>query len=92
MSHVGKIYNVLSHRMAQQIYQEVMGIREIYVVLLSRIGEPIDHPQIAAAQILPEEGCDIGEISQQVEEIISRELAGITELCAGLARGDYPAR
>ena len=27
VSHVGKIYNILSHRMAQQIYQEVMGIR-----------------------------------------------------------------
>ena len=36
VSHVGKIYNVLAHRMAQQCYQEVKGVREIYVFLLSR--------------------------------------------------------
>ncbi len=48
VSHVGKINNVLSHRIANEIYVNVPGIREVYVWLLGQIGEPIDLPKIAA--------------------------------------------
>src|SRR5512147_2904953 len=47
VSHVGKIYNVFSHRIAKKIYEQVPGIKEVYVLLLSRIGEPIDLPSMA---------------------------------------------
>jgi len=36
VSHVGKIYNVLSHRIANEIYVNVPDIKEVYVWLLSR--------------------------------------------------------
>ncbi|MEW6570777.1 MAG: methionine adenosyltransferase, partial [Nitrospirota bacterium] len=52
VSHVGKIYNVLSHKIAREIYEKVGGIKEVYVLLLSRIGTPIDSPQVATAQVL----------------------------------------
>ncbi len=90
VSHTGKIYNVLSHRIARDIYQEIDGIKEVYVLLLSRIGTPIDQPRIATAQILLERGRKIGEIARQVEEIFARELAGINPFCMALARGEYP--
>jgi len=45
VSHVGKIYNVLSHRIANEIYVNVPDINEVYVWLLSQIGEPIDKPR-----------------------------------------------
>jgi S-adenosylmethionine synthetase len=56
VSHVGKIYNVLSHKIAKGIYEKIDGIKEVYVLLLSRIGRPIDTPQIAAAQVLLQKG------------------------------------
>ncbi|HLO27458.1 MAG TPA: methionine adenosyltransferase [Geobacteraceae bacterium] len=90
VSHVGKIYNVLAHRMAQEIYENVSGVREVYVLLLSRIGVPVDQPQLATAQLLLEKGRRIGEISRKVEDIFERELAGINAFCAALARGKYP--
>jgi S-adenosylmethionine synthetase len=90
VSHVGKIYNVLAHRLAREICQEIAGIREVYVLLLSRIGAPIDSPQMAGVQLLLERGRKIGEITRQVEDIIARELAGIDSFCAALARGEYP--
>lgn len=37
VSHVGKIYNVLTHKIANEIYEKVEGDREVYVLLLSRI-------------------------------------------------------
>nr|NIP66693.1 methionine adenosyltransferase [Candidatus Bathyarchaeota archaeon]NIR12430.1 methionine adenosyltransferase [Desulfobacterales bacterium]NIU80643.1 methionine adenosyltransferase [Candidatus Bathyarchaeota archaeon]NIV67256.1 methionine adenosyltransferase [Candidatus Bathyarchaeota archaeon]NIW15827.1 methionine adenosyltransferase [Candidatus Bathyarchaeota archaeon] len=47
VSHVGKIYNVLTHRIANQVYDQVAGIEEVYIWLLSQIGQPIDQPAIA---------------------------------------------
>jgi S-adenosylmethionine synthetase len=90
VSHVGKIYNVLAHRLARQIYEEIDGVREVYVLLLSRIGTPIDRPQMATAQLRLERGRRIDEISRQAEEIFVREFAGITNFCLELGRGKYP--
>jgi S-adenosylmethionine synthetase len=90
VSHVGKIYNVLAHRIARQIYESVTGIREVYVLLLSRIGDPVDRPQMAAAQLIPEKGRRIGEIRKEVEAVFERELAGMESFCLALCRGEYP--
>lgn len=89
VSHVGKIYNVLAHKMAREIFQGIEGIKEVYVLLLSRIGAPIDQPQIATAQLLLEKGRRINEISGKVEAIFEREFADINSFCADLARGRY---
>ncbi|HOP39414.1 MAG TPA: methionine adenosyltransferase [Geobacteraceae bacterium] len=90
VSHVGKIYNVLSHKIAREIYENVRGIKEVYVLLLSRIGSPIDRPRMAAARILPEKGKKIKDMTGDVEEIIKRELADISTFCQALACGEYP--
>ena len=60
------------------------------MLLLSRIGTPIDRPQMANAQLLLERGRKIDEISRTVEEIFEREFAGINVFCLALARGEYP--
>lgn len=33
MSHVGKIYNALAHKIAKDIYERSEGIKEVYVLL-----------------------------------------------------------
>ncbi len=90
VSHVGKIYNVLSHRMAETLFNEIPGVREVYVYLVSRIGTRVDRPQMAAVQIAPEHGLEIREVARQVEEIIMRELSGIDKFCKALSEGRYP--
>ncbi|MDH4164281.1 MAG: methionine adenosyltransferase [Nitrospirota bacterium] len=90
VSHVGKIYNVLAHRIAQRIYKEVGGLREVQVLLLSRIGAPINEPQTASAQVLPVKGKVTGSIVRKAEKIMQRELNGIAKFCGELSRGDYP--
>ena len=90
VSHVGKIYNVLSHRMAREIYQGIEGIREVYILLLSRTGAPINQPRLATAQLLLEKGRRINEISKKVESVFEREFANINSFRAALGRGEYP--
>ncbi|HUI44454.1 MAG TPA: methionine adenosyltransferase [Nitrospirota bacterium] len=90
VSHVGKIYNLLSHQMAKTLYTEIPGIREVFVFLVSRIGTPIDRPEIAAAQIVPQPGLEIRDLARRVEEIIARELSAIDKFCRELSEGKYP--
>ena len=90
VSHVGKIYNVLAHRIAREIYDAIPGIREVQVLLLSRIGAPVDQPQLADARLILERGRTLGEVKKGVAAIITRELAGMGEFCRALCRGDYP--
>ncbi|RLI29924.1 methionine adenosyltransferase, partial [Candidatus Bathyarchaeota archaeon] len=44
VSHVGKIYNLLTHRIAEHVCRNVPEIQEVYIWLLSRIGQSIDQP------------------------------------------------
>lgn len=90
VSHVGKIYSILTHKIANEIYQEVPGIREVYVWLCSQIGAPIDQPKIASAQLILEPGVLFDSTSKKVKEIMDRELANIDRFCEELVRGKYP--
>ncbi len=58
--------------------------------LLSKIGSPIDMPELAAAQIIMKNGKEISSISEQVNEIIELSFQRINELCDELALGKYP--
>lgn len=89
ISHVGKIYNVLAHKIAMKIYKEIEGIKEVYVLLLSRIGTPIDRPQVANAQVLLQRGRKIGEITKVVEDIFEKEFANVNRFCRELSIGRY---
>ncbi|MEN2984117.1 MAG: methionine adenosyltransferase [Dictyoglomaceae bacterium] len=90
VSHVGKIYNILAHKLANEIYQNIPGIKEVYVWLCSQIGKPIDQPMIATAQLILEEGVSIYDVAKPVENIIDQELANIGVFCEDLAKGKYP--
>jgi S-adenosylmethionine synthetase len=90
VSHIGKIYTLLTHQLAAQIYAGVPGLREVYVWLCSQIGQPIDKPMIAAAQIVLQPGVTLAEVRPRVETIIENGLAAIPAFGVRLARGELP--
>ena len=87
VSNVGKIYNLLTHEIAKDIYANVSGIREVYVWMLSKIGRPIDQPVVVAVQIIPENSISFDKIRKEAERIIDYRLEGINEFCMKLAYG-----
>ncbi|MEM2906136.1 MAG: methionine adenosyltransferase [Candidatus Bathyarchaeia archaeon] len=87
VSHIGKIYNLLSHRIAGQICEEVNGVEEAYVWLLSQIGKPINEPKITAVQLIPRKGTSLASISGEVKAVVDAELADIQTFCKELAEG-----
>ena len=90
VSHVGKIYNILSHQMAKDIYNDVEGVKEVYVWLLSEIGMRIDEPHLASAQIVLKKGVNGIKASRKAKAIIDEGLASIGKFCVELAQGKYP--
>lgn len=89
VSHIGKIYNILSHKIAKEIFENVPDIKEVYFWLLSEIGRRIDEPKIAVAQLILEKGNSIENVEKEVEEIISKELENIDKFCLELAKGKF---
>jgi S-adenosylmethionine synthetase len=90
VSHVGKIYNVLAHQAARSIYEKIPGLLEVYVFLVSRIGIPIDRPQMMAAHILPAPGQSFEPVQQAAQAILADALGGIQNICSELIEGKYP--
>jgi len=87
VSHVGKIYNLLTHRIAEQVYERVSGLEEVYIWLLSQIGKPIDQPAVAAAQVVMKTGNSFESVRKEIEEIVNEELENIDKFCTELAYG-----
>ena len=87
VSHVGKIYNTLTHKIAGEIYKQVSGLEEVYIWLLSRIGNPIDHPAVAAAQVVMKGNNSFDSVKREIEEVVDNELEHIDKFTEELAKG-----
>jgi len=87
VSHVGKIYNVLTYKIAQHVYEEVPEVEEVYIWLLSKIGSPIDHPAVAAAQVIMKGNNNLDKVRHEINDVLDCELENIDKFCHELARG-----
>ena len=90
VSHVGKIYNLLTFRIANEIHKQVPDAKEVYVWLLSKIGQPIDEPTVAAVQIIPDKLAAFEKINREAEKVVDCELENIEKFCMDLAMGKMP--
>ncbi|MEM3623124.1 MAG: methionine adenosyltransferase [Candidatus Bathyarchaeia archaeon] len=87
VSHVGKIYNVLTYKIAQHVYEEVPEVEEVYIWLLSKIGSPIDQPEVAAAQVIMKGNNAIEKVRREISDVLNYELENIDKFCMELAQG-----
>ena len=88
INHVGKLYNLLAMAAAKQIAEEVKGIDEAYIKILSQIGKPVDQPHIASIQVVPKEGADFAKVQSGATEILDDWLANIPKLQQMLFKGE----
>jgi S-adenosylmethionine synthetase len=90
VSHVGKIYTLLSHQMAHHIYAAVDGIAEVSVWLCSQIGQPVDRPWSTAAQVILAPGASRTDVETPIREIIHADLATLPSFITQLTSGAFP--
>jgi S-adenosylmethionine synthetase len=88
VNHIGKIYNLLAHELAGSVAEEVDGLRQVQIRLLSQIGEPIDRPHVADAEVITEQGVDVSEVRPDIEAAVDAELAAITDIAERVIEGE----
>jgi len=88
INHIGKIYNLLSTQIATDCVAQVEGIEEMYIRLLSQIGQPIDRPLVASVQVLPVSGVRMQKIQGEIEGIVNHSLENVTDITERVIRGE----
>jgi S-adenosylmethionine synthetase len=78
VTHVGKIYNLLAHQMAEDIHSETGEYAGVKI--LAQIGKPIDEPQHIEVETAARQ--------EKVDEIAERSLEDIEEVTEKCLRGD----
>ena len=86
MSHVGKIYNVLADVLARDIVARIEGVGTAEVQLLSRIGQPLDQPQMAFIAVGPGKALTPA-VRQQISALANAWFDRIDQLTSDLAHG-----
>lgn len=85
-SHVGKIYNVFAHRLAQLVCERIPEAGTVTVRLLSAIGRPLDRPESAAIEL----GDDATPaVRERVRDLVDAEFDGLAGFLAELSAGRY---
>jgi S-adenosylmethionine synthetase len=87
INHTGKLFNIAAQRMADRVIKEVRGVREVYIRLLSKIGSPIDHPEVASAALVLEPGYTLKRVEGDVMGVIDEQLQHITDLTPEILSG-----
>ena len=88
VNHIGKIYNLLSTEIAASVADEVDGVRQLHVRLLSQIGQPIDYPHVADISVATEESVALAEVRDDIETLVDAELAGVTDITRRIIDGE----
>lgn len=74
VTHVGKLYNVLAHRIAHALVERIDGVAEAHCCLVSQIGRPVHDPSLAGTELVLEAGASLHEVRLPAEEIVRDQL------------------
>lgn len=89
VAHTGKIYSVLSHRLARLIHACRPELLQVHVHLASRIGQPVDRPWIGVQVILPD-GCALTDVDPAIRAVVEAEVDRLPQFRSELIRGAHP--
>jgi len=77
VTHVGKLYNVMAHRIAHAVVANVPEVQETYCYLLSRIGHPIADPSLFDVKVRLVERASLDALTPRITEVARAEFARI---------------
>jgi len=83
VSHVGKIYSVLSFKIAKEISEEYPDLRDVSVSLLSQIGKPINEPKMAFIELV---GDNVEPLKSKARYITEKNLENIEQITELIVR------
>ncbi len=87
VTHVGKVYNIIASRAAQDMVDSLPGIETAEVYLVSRIGNPVSDPQAGHVRLDAPPGVERADVEEQARAILDEHLAASTDLWRSLLDG-----
>ncbi|HXZ23890.1 MAG TPA: methionine adenosyltransferase [Methanomassiliicoccales archaeon] len=89
ITHVGKLYNILSKFIAEDIAAAAKGdVLEAEVRILSQIGKPIDNPQTCSVQLITAPGANYKKWEKEARAIASNWLDNIDVVTKKIVNGE----
>jgi len=80
VSHVGKIYSIMSQLIAERIVQTFPEVKQTYVYMVSSINEPITEPQAVNVELW---GVEVSRVRQEINRIADEVLGSWKEIRDG---------
>jgi Archaeal S-adenosylmethionine synthetase len=87
ITHIGKIFNIMSKLIADDIAKKVTSDAEIHVRLLSQIGKPVSEPLTASVQILSQDQSKYQSWKKDAEAITADWLDNVDKVTELIALG-----
>jgi S-adenosylmethionine synthetase len=84
VSHIGKIYNALSFKLAEEIQKEVPDFEEVIVWMYNVIGKPVNDTAAIVVQPISDKGVDVSKFEHTIRKIIEQNLDKMDEFCMNL--------
>ncbi|HSP93813.1 MAG TPA: methionine adenosyltransferase [Thermoanaerobaculia bacterium] len=75
VSHVGKLYQIASRRIAESMVTNVPGVAAAECCLVSQIGRPVADPWIADIRVRLRDGRPAGDLAPELEAVLRDQLA-----------------
>src|SRR4249919_1947366 len=80
VSHVGKIYNVLAHEIAQSVVATSNEIVRAECLMVSKIGAPVTEPAIVQIRVTTLDAVPATGFEKRAKEIVAARLSDIPRL------------
>lgn len=89
VTHVGKLYNLVAMKIAEQSYRDSGGeVPEIHVRIVSQIGRPIDNPHVANIQLVGTDEKTAKKYVSDFKRIADDWLANLNKITNMLVAGE----
>ena len=86
LTHVGKLYNLSAGLIAERIVSEIPEAEAAHCVLLSRIGQPVERPQVVDLRVASE-ATTLDNLKPAIEAIAQDELRKLPSFAEELLDG-----
>lgn len=87
VSHVGKLYNVLAHRICTKLVEKIPEVATAQCLLVSRIGEPITDPAALELKIATHDGFLDDQLRRLIKDIAVDQLQSIGSISEDFIEG-----
>jgi S-adenosylmethionine synthetase len=86
ISHVGKLYNIIANRIANDVVNNFEEISEAYVYIVSQIGKPINEPQVLDIKIRTKQN-NLKIFENEIRKIAQKHLEELPSLWKEILEG-----